>query len=73
LQGLAKKLPENFFLVTVLDRVLFPDERIRSHGVKIVKILRAKGPQLDEMAFQSRLEVKRSVHREGRRPPIVTS
>jgi hypothetical protein len=51
LQGLAKRLPENFFLITILDRVLFPNERVRSHGVKVVKILRAKGPQLDELAF----------------------
>jgi hypothetical protein len=38
--------------------MLFPDERIGGHGVKIAKILRAKGSQFEEVAFQTRLEIK---------------
>src|SRR5260370_29242375 len=57
-QGLAEECPENLFLVTVLDRMLFPNERIRSYGVEVMKILRPKRPELEELALQNGLEIK---------------
>jgi hypothetical protein len=55
---LLKKSLEDLFLVTVLVRMLFPNERIGSCGVKSVKILSAKRPKFEEFAFQKRLEIK---------------
>jgi len=40
-QCLAKKWLENFFLVAIFDWMLFPNERIRGHIVKVMKILRS--------------------------------
>jgi hypothetical protein len=58
LQGVAKKALENLFLVTIVAGMLFPDERIRSYGVEVMKILCSKRPQLEEFAFQDGLEIK---------------
>ena len=57
-QRVAEKRSENLFFVTVLDRMLLPDERICSHGVKVMKILCLKRPEFEEPAFQNGLEVK---------------
>jgi hypothetical protein len=57
-QGLAEESLENLFLVTVFDRMLLPDERIGSYRVKALKILYPKRPELQELAFQNRLEIK---------------
>src|ERR1700689_536362 len=56
-QGFAEKCPENFFLVTILGGMLFPDERIGGCGVKAIKIFGSKGPEFQEFAFQEWLEI----------------
>jgi len=43
-QGLAEEFLEYGFLVTVSDRMLFPDERIRRHAVQLVPIFRSQRP-----------------------------
>jgi len=57
-QGLAKKHFEDLFLVAVFDRMLLPNEGIRSDGVKFLEILRSKRPEFEQPAFQNGLEVK---------------
>jgi hypothetical protein len=47
LQGLAKKVLEDLFLVTIVAGMLFPDERIRGYRVQVLKILGAKRSQLE--------------------------
>ena len=54
-----EELFKDLFFVTILGGVLFPQERIRSYLVKSIKILRLKRPEFEELALQSRLEVKR--------------
>ena len=57
-QGLAEKSLEDFFLVTVVGRMLLPNERIGSYSVKLMKILRSKRPECEEFTLQNRLEIK---------------
>ena len=57
-QGLAKEDLENFLLVTIPARMLFPNERVRGHRVQAVKIRRSKGPEFEKFAFQNGLEIK---------------
>jgi hypothetical protein len=38
--------------------VLFPNERIGSDGIKIMKILRSKRPELEQFAFQKGLKIE---------------
>jgi hypothetical protein len=53
----SKEASEGVFFVPVLDRMLFPDERIRGDREEAVEILRAQGPQSQEIASQDGLEV----------------
>ncbi len=38
--------------------MLFPNERIGSESVEVVKIFGPKRPKLEELAFQNGLEIK---------------
>ena len=58
IQGLAEKSPENLFLVTVVGWMLFPNERIGSYSVKLMKILGPKRPECEKLASQNGLEIK---------------
>jgi hypothetical protein len=49
-QRIAKALPENIFLIASM-RMLLPNQRIRRHRKKLIKILGSKGAQFDELAF----------------------
>jgi len=57
-QSLAKEHPENLFFVTVLNRMLLPDEGISSYGQKVVKDPGSKRPEFEELTFQDWLEIK---------------
>jgi hypothetical protein len=57
LELFAKEASEGVFFVPVLDRMLFPDERIRGDREEAVEILRAQGPQFEEVASQNGLEI----------------
>lgn len=39
--------------------MLFPNERIGCYGIKVMKIFWSKRPQLEKLAFQNGLEIKR--------------
>ena len=51
LQGLAEKFLENLFFVAIGDRMLFPNERVCSYRVKIMKILWSKRSEYKEFAL----------------------
>jgi len=57
-QGLAEKSFENLFLVTVVGRMLFPNERIGSYSVKLMEVLWPQRLEREEFAFQNGLEIK---------------
>ena len=57
-QGVAEEDLEHVFLVSIVAGVLFPDERVRGHRVKLVIILFSKRSKFEEFALQTGLEVK---------------
>jgi hypothetical protein len=57
-QGLVKKCPEGRFFMAISDRMLFPDERVGSHGVQVIIVNGAKRPEFDKLAFQDRLVIE---------------
>jgi hypothetical protein len=54
-KSLPKELSEHVFPVTVPVRVLFPNERIRGNGIKIVEVLGPQRPELDTLSPQNGL------------------
>jgi hypothetical protein len=54
----VEKLPENLFPVPVSVRVLLPNERICGYRVKVMEIFWPEGPEREQLALQSRLEIK---------------
>jgi hypothetical protein len=50
-QGLSKECLENIFLVTIFGWVLFPDERVASHGVELMEMVGLKGPEFEEWTY----------------------
>jgi hypothetical protein len=42
----------------ILRGVLFPDQRVASHGIEGLVILGAKGPELNEAACQEWLRIE---------------
>ena len=54
-QRLLEEHPESRLLVTVLDRVLLPDEGIGGGRVQRFPILGKQWPELHELALQDRL------------------
>ena len=59
LQRLAKERLEYIFPVTIVIRMLFPDEWIRSNGVQALIVVGPERPELDQITPQIRLELKR--------------
>ncbi len=45
-------------LVAILRGMLLPNERVRSHREEVIEIIGSKRPELEELAFQNRLEVE---------------
>ena len=54
-KSLAKEFFEHVFPVTVPVRVLFPNERIRGNGIKIVEVLGPQRPELNTLSPQNGL------------------
>jgi hypothetical protein len=52
-QGFVEENLENIFFATIFNRMLLPDERICSYGVKLMKILVPKGLQFEKRAFKT--------------------
>ncbi len=57
-QRVAEVVFKNLSLVTVADRMLFPNQRIGSGREKFIEIFRSKGSKREELAFQNGLEVE---------------
>ena len=48
-KGLIEKLSEDVWLVPIVRRMLFPDERIGRHRVESFPIIRTERTKLDEL------------------------
>lgn len=57
-QGLFEENFEYVFSVTIVLRMLFPDERIRRDREQFVPIVRRERPQFDQFAFQMWLKIE---------------
>jgi hypothetical protein len=58
LQRFAEESIEDLFLITLFDRMLLPDERIRGYGEEAIKILGSQRPELQEVALQDGLQIE---------------
>ncbi len=62
-QGLAEKDPEHRFLVAIIAGMLLPEERIRGHGIEVRIVFCSEWPKLEQVALQTRLEIKGHTYR----------
>ena len=50
-QSVGEKLLENYFLIAIAVRMLFPNERIGRDGIQLLKIFRSKRPERKKFSF----------------------
>jgi hypothetical protein len=54
----VKEPPEDLLLMTIVGRMLLPEQRIASYSVEVSVILRAERPEFEKIAFQDWLRIE---------------